>query len=172
MSEPYLGEIRMFGGNFAPEGWAFCNGQLLSISQNDALYNLLGTTYGGDGVNTFALPDLQGRLPVHTGQSSASGSTYVLGQKAGTESVTLMTNQLPAHSHLAHGSSLTGTANSPENAFWAASDKNLYSDGASDVTLNAAAIGATGGSQPHDNMMPYLAVSFIISLSGVYPQPF
>ncbi|MCM3628986.1 tail fiber protein [Paenibacillus glycanilyticus] len=170
MSEQYLGEIRMFGGNFAPEGWAFCNGQLLSISQNDALYTLLGTTYGGDGVNTFALPDLQGRLPVHTGRSSASGKTYTLGEKAGSESVTLIMNQLPAHSHAAYSSSLAGTTSSPENAFWAASDKSLYSDAASNATLNAAAIGVTGGSQPHDNMMPYTAISFIISLTGVYPS--
>jgi Microcystin-dependent protein len=170
MSDQYIGEIRMFGGNFAPVGWAFCNGQLLSISENEALFTLIGTTYGGDGQTTFALPDLQGRLPVHMGRNNATGTTFPIGQKAGTESVTLITNQLPAHSHAANSSNLGGTTNSPENALWATSSKNQYSDGTPDVALNPAAIGVTGGNQPHDNMMPYIAVSFIIALNGIWPS--
>ncbi|WP_201006517.1 phage tail protein [Paenibacillus glycanilyticus] len=172
MSDQYVGEIRMFGGNFAPVGWAFCNGQVLSISENEVLFSLIGTTYGGDGTSTFALPNMQGRLPVHTGRNNTTGSMYVIGQNAGAESVSLTMNQLPVHSHVANSSTLSGTSSSPENAFWAVSDKNLYSDAAPNVTLNAAAIEATGGSQPHDNMMPYLAVSFIIALEGIYPTQY
>jgi microcystin-dependent protein len=169
MSDQYVGEISMFGGTFAPVGWAFCNGQLLQISEYDALFTLIGTTYGGDGQSTFALPDLQGRLPVHAGRSSASGMTYVLGQKAGDESVTLTYNQMPAHTHIPNSSSLEGTSSSPENAFWATSSKNQYSDAEPNAQLNPAAIGVTGGSQPHDNMMPYTALSFIIALNGIWP---
>ncbi|MGO4109344.1 phage tail protein [Paenibacillus sp. YAF4_2] len=169
MSDQYVGEIRMFGGTFAPVGWAFCNGQLLSISENDVLFSLIGTTYGGDGQLTFALPDLQGRLPVHAGRSS-SGTTYIIGQKAGQENVTLTNNQLPAHTHFANSSNLAGTTNSPENAFWATSSKNQYSDALPDTQLNPAVIGATGGSQPHDNLMPYTALSFIIALNGIWPS--
>ncbi|SFE47453.1 Microcystin-dependent protein [Paenibacillus catalpae] len=170
MSDQYIGEIRMFGGNFPPLGWEFCNGQLLPISQFDALFMLIGTTYGGDGVSTFALPDLQGRIPVHMGRNNATGTTYVLGQKAGTETVTLTANQMPAHTHIPNSSNLEGQTNSPENAYWASSSKIQYADTAPNATLNPAAIGAAGGNQPHDNMMPYGAVSFIISTEGIFPQ--
>jgi microcystin-dependent protein len=170
MAQPYVGEIRMFGGNFAILGWSFCNGSLLSISQNSTLYQLLGTTYGGDGVNTFALPDLQGRVPVHQGQG-AGLQNYVLGQKGGAQSVTLLTAQLPAHSHTAMAGS--GSAqSSPSNTSWGAVANNTYGPGASaDKTMNAGTMAlSSGGNQPHDNMLPFLVLTFIISLNGVYPS--
>lgn len=159
----------MFGGNFAPIGWKFCNGDLLRIDQNDALYALLGTTYGGDGVNTFALPDLRGRIPISQGLST-TGTSYNLGQSAGTESVTLLTSQLPVHTHPvaanAQGADLLG----PGTAVWGAGTTKMYSDVASDSSMNAGAIGLTGGNNPHDNMMPYLGLSFIIAIEGVFPS--
>jgi microcystin-dependent protein len=159
----------MFGGNFAPAGWAFCSGQLMAISENDTLFNLIGTTYGGDGQSTFGLPDLQGRLPIHMG-NGATGTTYIIGEKAGTETVTLTTQQIPAHTHTPLAQSGTGNQPSPANGVWAASSLNEYSSSAPNVSMNAGAIGNDGGSQPHDNMMPYLAVSFIISLFGIFPS--
>lgn len=167
MGQPYMGEIRMFGGNFAPLGWALCQGQITPISGNEALFNLLGTTYGGDGVNTFALPNLQSRLPVHQGNSGGVG--YVLGQSAGTETVTLLTNQLPSHSHTPDGSSSAGTQPSPSNGVWAEASINQYSNTAPSVAMAGSAIGNAGGNQPHDNMMPYLVINFIIAMNGVYP---
>jgi microcystin-dependent protein len=169
MAQPYVGEIRMFGGNFAPVGWAFCNGALQSISQNPTLYQLLGTTYGGDGVNTFALPDLQGRIPIHQGQG-AGLQNYVLGQKGGVQSVTLTVGQLPLHSHTAMAGA--GAAqSSPANASWGSVANNTYGPGTSaNGTMNAGTMGLSGGSQPHDNMLPFLVLSFIISLYGVYPS--
>jgi microcystin-dependent protein len=172
MSNPFIGEIRMFGGNFAPANWAFCNGQLMSIAQNDALYALIGTTYGGDGVNTFGLPDLQGRIPLHQGTSG--GNTAVIGERAGVENVTLTTNQLPIHNHPV---SAAGGANSdsPANNLLAstATGSELYAQAGS-AGLNQAApqeIPPSGGSNfPHDNMMPFLAVSFIICLFGIFPS--
>jgi microcystin-dependent protein len=166
MSEPYLGEIRMFAGNFAPVNWALCNGQILNISENEALYTLIGTTYGGDGQSTFALPDLRGRIPVHTNAS------YPLGSKAGSETVTLTTNELPTHTHTAVASSLPGTIDSPSNAVWAVSSGLNFSDGIGQTLsdMNPQIISAVGGSQPHDNMMPSLTISFIIALSGIYPS--
>jgi microcystin-dependent protein len=172
MGEPFIGEIRMFGGNFAPSGWAFCNGQLLPISENDALFNLIGTTYGGDGQDTFGLPDLQGRIPIHAG-TGPSGNTYQLGEKAGVETVTLTTNQIPIHSHgPAQASSSDGTQSSPTNGVWAKSSLGAYSSGSATVSMNvqALSLSVAGGSQPHDNMMPFLAISFIISLFGVFPS--
>lgn len=168
MSEAYLGEIRMFGGNYAPMGWALCNGQLLAISENEALYTLLGTTYGGDGQSTFALPDLRGRVAVHRNQS------YPLGMKAGTETVTLTSNQLAQHTHIVNASSSNATINEPVNAVWGNSSLQNYTDvqGKTLINMNQQIVSSTGGSQPHDNMMPTTTISFIISLYGMYPpQP-
>jgi microcystin-dependent protein len=164
MGTPYVGEIRMFAGNFAPAGWALCQGQILAISENDVLFALIGTTYGGDGQTTFALPDLQSRVPVHVGPG------FVQGQTAGVESVTLTTSQIPAHSHVPLCNSGAGTNASPQNDVWAALDSNIYSDVAPSVIMAPSALGSTGGSQPHDNMVPFLVINFIISLFGVFPS--
>lgn len=166
MSSPFIGEIRMFGGNFAPAGWAFCNGALLPISENDALFTLIGTTYGGDGQSTFALPDLQSRVPVHVGPG------FALGQSGGTESVTLTTSQIPAHSHVPQANANVGSQVSPQGGLWASSNPSLnqYSNVAPTLNMDPGAIGQTGGSQPHDNMVPFLAVNFILSLFGVFPS--
>jgi microcystin-dependent protein len=169
MSEPFLGEIRMVGFNFAPVGWAMCNGQLLPIAENSALFSLIGTTYGGDGVNTFALPNLQSRFPLHMGQGQGL-SPYTIGQLAGTENVTLLANQIPAHSHAPQCNSNAGDQGSPTNNFWAASAQQLYSNAAPAVMMNAGLILPAGGSQPHDNMNPLLVINFIIALSGVFPS--
>jgi microcystin-dependent protein len=165
MSSPFIGEIRMFGGNFAPVGWAFCNGALIPISENDALFNLIGTTYGGDGQNTFALPDLQSRVPVHVGPG------FALGQSGGVETVTLTTSQIPAHSHVPQCNAGNGNNQSPQNAFWAQpSTGTAYDNTAPSAVMSPAAIGSSGGSQPHDNMLPFLVVNFIISLFGIFPS--
>lgn len=169
MSQPYIGEIRMFGGNFAPAGWALCDGQLLPISQNNALFNLIGTTYGGDGQTTFGLPDLRGRMPIHQGTNS-SGNSYVIGQSGGAEQVTLTVLQIPTHSHPAAAQSGNGTQAVPDNGVWAQSSLNQYSANNANSNMNPASIGPTGGSQPHENRMPYLAVNFIISLFGIFPS--
>lgn len=169
MGTPFIGEIRMAGFNFAPAGWAFCDGALLPIAENDALFSLIGTTYGGDGQTTFALPDLRGRIPLHSG-TLAGGSSYQLGEVAGVETVTLTTNQIPAHTHMAQAGGY-GNTDSPAGAFFSASASiDVYSPNASNVSLNPAAIQLSGGSQPHDNMPPYLVVNFIISLFGIYPS--
>jgi microcystin-dependent protein len=166
MSNPYVGEIRMFGGNFAPLGWAFCDGSLLPISEYETLFTLIGTTYGGDGQTTFALPDLRGRLPVH------QGSSYVIGQAGGVESVALTVNQLPAHTHPAAASAAAGTGPAPGNAIWAATSTDpLYAPGPATGAQMAPAVQPVGGSQAHDNLMPYTCVSFIVSLFGIYPSP-
>ena len=167
MSDPYIGEIRMFGGNFAPLNWALCNGQPMSIAEYDALYSLLGTTYGGDGVNTFNLPDLRGRIPVHQGTNI--GTTFVIGQVTGTESVTLTMGQLPSHTHTANCNGTATGSQSPANAIWAAYDQNQYTDQATPNQMNAGALRTAGGNQPHENRMPFLTINFIISLSGIYP---
>jgi microcystin-dependent protein len=164
VSEPFIGEIRLFGGNFAPVGWALCNGQLLSISQNDALFALIGTTYGGDGQTTFALPDLRGRVPVHQGAGS------VIGQTGGAEQVTLTANEVPAHGHALRATSVDGTSADPTNAIWAESDARTYSTSAPNATMHGTALGATGGGQAHPNMMPFVTVNFIIALQGVFPS--
>lgn len=168
MSNQYVGEIRMFGGNYAPVGWAFCNGQLLSISENDALFALIGTTYGGDGVTTFALPDLRGRVPV--GQGVLGGTNFVLGQRAGTENVTLTTSQLPMHTHTVNANQGAGTTGNPSNAFWAQSTLNQYATADPNAAMSPQAIQSAGGSQPHENMMPTLTLSYIIALYGIYPS--
>ncbi len=167
MSDPFIGEIRMFGGNFAPISWAFCNGQLMSIAQNDALFSLLGTTYGGDGQNTFALPNMQSRFPVHMG-TSTTGRTYTIGEQSGTETVSLITSQIPAHNHIASANSGGGNSNDPTNNKWATSSTNIFSTAPPDTAMGATSI--TGGSQPHENMSPYLCVNFIICLEGIYPS--
>jgi microcystin-dependent protein len=170
MSQPYIGEIRMFGGSFAPAGWAFCNGQLLPISENDSLFILLGTTYGGDGQTTFALPNLQSRIPLHMGQGSG-GSSYTIGEQGGVEEVTLTTNQIPIHNHPPLASN-PGGSDSPNNSFWGASSLGKpYVAGPPAVLMNPGTIGPpVGGSQPHDNMLPYLCVTYIISLFGIFPS--
>lgn len=165
MSQPYVGEIRFVGFNFAPSGWLFCSGQLLPISENETLFNLIGTTYGGDGQSTFALPDLQGRLPLH------SGNGYTLGEQSGVESVTLTTQQLPAHSHPMQVTTALANQGTPGAATPAqAPTVQVYAE---DTPLSAFAPGAVttvGGSQPHENLHPYLVLNAIISLFGVYPS--
>ncbi|MFC6356145.1 phage tail protein [Luethyella okanaganae] len=163
MSTPFIGEIRLFGGNFAPAGWAFCNGQLMSIAENDVLFTLIGTTYGGDGQQTFGLPNLQSRFPRH------ASSGLPLGQASGTESVTLTSAQIPPHSHTALAATGAAATGDPSNASWAAWPDVPYSTVAPTVAMNAAAISPSGANRPHDNMSPYLAVSFIISLFGIFP---
>jgi microcystin-dependent protein len=166
MSGPYIGEIRMFGGNFAPVGWSFCNGAIIPIDQNDALFNLIGTTYGGDGQTTFALPNLQSRVPIHVGPG------FALGQSGGVETVTLTTNQIPSHSHVPQASSNTGDQKDPTGMVWASGSSlaiQFVSTNPS-VAMDPGALGSAGGSQPHDNMIPFLAVNFILSLFGVFPS--
>lgn len=170
MSQPYLGEIRLFGGSFAPVGWAFCNGALLAITaETDALFNLIGTTYGGDGEQTFALPNLSSRYPIHQGTSPNTGTTYQLGEAAGSETVTLTVQQIPQHSHSATASANTGNSGTPGNSVWAKPSTMMYTPAAAPTNMAPAAVGQAGGSQPHENMMPFLCVSFIISLEGIFP---
>jgi microcystin-dependent protein len=169
MSNPYVGEIRIFAGNFAPLDWHFCDGSLLPISEYDTLYNLIGTTYGGDGQTTFALPNLQSRIPVHQGTDNV-GNVYVIGQSFGAESVTLTTNQLPAHTHALQANSGTGTQSSPSGATYAVSSLQMFSSAAPSTALNSQALATVGGGQPHDNRIPFLAVNFIIALFGIYPS--
>ena len=166
MAQPYVGEIRMFGGNFAPAGWMFCDGSLLPISENETLFALIGTTYGGDGQNTFALPDLRGRSPIH------QGNGFTLAQTGGAESITLTVNQIAAHSHPLTASLNSGTQGNPGNNVVAQSPAvALYIEDVAAANLNAGTMTAVGGSQPHDNMQPFLCVSFIISLFGIFPSP-
>ena len=165
MSEPYIGEIRMFAGNFAPAGWAFCDGSLQAISENEALFALIGTTYGGDGQTTFALPDLRGRLPVH------QGGGFTLAQAGGVETVTLTSAQVPAHSHPFLASTDPGAQRDPTgNVLATIVGGSAYVQMAPTTPLAPQSISSTGGSQPHENMQPYLCVSFIISLFGVFPS--
>lgn len=164
MSNPYVGEIRMFGGNFAPAGWMFCEGQLLPISENETLFNLIGTTYGGDGQSTFALPDLRGRLPIH------QGNGFILAETGGAEEVTLTTQQIPTHDHPLLGSKNAGSQSSPINNELAASNVvSIYSASAPAANMATQMLMPTGGSQPHTNFQPYLCVDFIISLFGIFP---
>jgi len=170
MGQPYIGEIRMFAGNFNPNGWAFCDGQLMPISENDALFTLIGTTYGGDGQETFALPNLQSRIPIHAG-TGAGGVTRTLAEMGGTESVTLTVQQIPAHSHPMVASTDPGSGISPADSVLAAqSNVSVFRPGAANQPLDASAIAPDGGSQPHDNMHPFLCINFIISLFGVFPS--
>ncbi len=165
MAQPYVGEIRMFAGNFAPAGWMFCEGQLLPISENETLFQLIGTTYGGDGESTFALPDLRGRLPVHYGNG------FTLAETGGVETVTLTVSQIPAHSHpMVANNSVANTPNPGNNLLGLASQVSMFFGDPTNQNM-ANSIGPVGGSQPHDNMMPYLCVNFIISLFGIFPSP-
>jgi microcystin-dependent protein len=175
MADPYIGEIRMFAGNFAPLGWMFCDGSVLSISQYEVLFNLIGTTYGGDGQNTFKLPDLRGRSPVHVG--TGHGQTYVVGQSGGIETVTLSQTQIPSHVHSVMTTS-AGTTNTPGGSLLL-SDQNggqgsipAYAapNASTLVALAPQSIAPAGGDQPHDNMQPFLALNFIIAFEGIYPS--
>jgi len=170
MSSPYVGEIRMFGGNFPPAGWMFCDGSTLPISENEVLFQLIGTTYGGDGQSTFQLPDLRGRVPVHQGQGGGL-SNYVIGQKAGVETVTITAGQTPNHGHLLSASTETGDQVTPENNVPASSfNVTPYINDVTDSNFAPNAIGPAGGSQPHENMQPFLCISYIISLFGIFPS--
>jgi microcystin-dependent protein len=165
-----VGEIRIFAGNFAPRNFAFCDGQLIAVSQNDALFSLLGTTYGGDGRTTFGLPDLRGRVPVHMGQGPGL-SNRPMGQRSGTERVTLAVTQLPSHTHALMASADVGSTPNPGGNVTARSTSvDLYSDAAPTTAMASQAITSVGGGQEHDNMMPYLGIRFIIALAGVYPS--
>ena len=169
MAQPYVGEIRMFGGNFAPAGWMFCEGQLLPISENETLFQLIGTTYGGDGQSTFALPDLRGRIPLH------QGNGFILAETGGAEEITLTVNQIPAHGHpmLATANAATDTAPSQSSVLARALSATVTPYGSDNPKgpLNASSVGVVGGSQPHTNFQPYLCVNFIISLFGIFPSP-
>jgi len=159
----------MFAGNFAPQGWALCQGQILPISESDALFNLIGTTYGGDGQQTFALPNLQSRVPVHMG--TFVGGTYAIGEIGGAEFVTLTTPQIPAHTHTALCDGSASNSPNPAGALWGSASSAQYAPGTATLgAMNANTVGMTGGSQPHDNLVPYLAINFIIALFGVYPS--
>ena len=171
MSEPYIGEIRMFGGTYAPVGWAFCDGAQVAISENDALFNLIGTTYGGDGQSTFNLPDLRGRTPVHQGTNPGTGTSYTLGEQAGVETVTLTTQQIPQHNHALMATNAIGTQANPGGNLLANSQgPQPYIQENPDGALNPQAVTPFGGSQPHDNLQPFLGINFIISLYGIYPS--
>ena len=169
---PYIGEIRMFGGNFAPAGWMFCYGSTLPISEYDTLFILIGTTYGGDGQSTFNLPDLRGRVPIHQGTNPSTGTNFTIGEAAGVEAVTLTTQQIPQHSHALAATTAIGTQANPGGNLLANSQgPQPYIKEDPDNSLNAQTLAAAGGSQPHDNLQPYLGINFIISLFGVFPSP-
>jgi microcystin-dependent protein len=166
MAQPYVGEVRMFAGNFAPAGWMFCEGQLLPISEYETLFNLIGTTYGGDGQSTFALPDLRGRLPIH------QGNGFTLAETGGVEELTLSVSQIPSHTHAMLAAGTNGDQASPlTNVLANSFNVTPYINDVTNGNLNAAAITSTGGSQPHNNFQPYLCVDFIISLFGIFPSP-
>lgn len=170
MAQPYVGEIRIFAGNFAPAGWNFCDGSLLPISEYETLFQLIGTTYGGDGQSTFAVPDLRGRAPLHMG-TGPSGQTFVMGEASGVEQVTLTTQQIPAHSHPMLASGDNAGTQTPAGNVAARSSTDVFTNQFTAVNMAATAIQPVGGSQPHENMQPYLAVNFIISLFGIFPSP-
>jgi microcystin-dependent protein len=168
MAQPYVGEIRMFAGNFAPAGWMFCEGQLLPISENETLFQLIGTTYGGDGQSTFALPDLRGRIPIH------QGNGFILAETGGAEEITLTQTQTPQHTHPVLATTGQATTNAPANNLFAVSTGSTifpYGTDQPPTTLQSATISSVGGSQPHTNFQPYLCVDFIISLFGIFPSP-
>ncbi len=168
MAQPYVGEIRMFAGNFAPAGWMFCEGQLLPISEYETLFNLIGTTYGGDGQSTFGLPDLRGRLPIH------QGNGFILAGTGGAEQVTLTVSQMPAHAHAALASTNPGSGTTPQGnvlANLSTATSSGYGTDNPQISLSGQSMSQTGGGQPHENMQPYLCVDFIISLFGIYPSP-
>lgn len=174
MAQPYVGEVRMFAGNFAPAGWMFCDGQLLPISENETLFQLIGTTYGGDGQSTFGLPNLQSRVPIHMG-TSPEGITYQLAESAGTETVTLSVQQIPSHNHPEIATLNPGTSQNPTGNILArptSTRPNLLAyNSDSPVSMSANAVAPTGGSQPHENCQPFLCINHIISLFGIFPSP-
>lgn len=172
MAQPYVGEIRMFAGNFQPNGWMFCDGQELPISENETLFQLIGTTYGGDGQTTFRLPDLRGRVPVHFGSSSRSGNHFQLAEAAGVEEVTLTVNQIPAHTHTHLVSAAPASTDEAPGRLLAtsATDPHFVESG-NLRPLDPRAVQSVGGSQPHTNLQPYLCLNFIISLFGIFPSP-
>ena len=165
MAEPFLSELRIFSFIFAPKGWAQCNGQLLPINQNQALFSLLGTTYGGNGQTNFALPDLRGRVPHH------EGAGHTLGEVGGSEFVTINTSQLPQHNHVVNASTEVADAIDPTGALWANSGKTNYTTDAPNQTMSPSAISNVGGSQPHENRMPFLVLNICIALQGIFPSP-
>lgn len=166
MAQPYVGEIRMFAGNFAPAGWMLCDGQLLPISENETLFNLIGTTYGGDGQSTFALPDLRSRVPIH------QGNGFVLAETGGAEEITLTTNQIPVHNHTMTASLDAAGASTPSNNLTGqVGATQIYREVAPNASMSPSALGPVGGSQPHTNLQPYLCINFIISLFGLFPAP-
>lgn len=166
MAQPYVGEIRMFAGNFAPAGWNFCEGQLLPISENETLFQLIGTTYGGDGESTFALPDLRGRIPIH------QGNGFILAETGGAEEITLTVQQIPSHTHALLGTTSISNDASPANNVTAQTNTfDLYQSTPGGQPMASQSVGPVGGSQPHTNFQPYLCVNFIISLFGIFPSP-
>jgi microcystin-dependent protein len=166
MAQPYVGEIRIFAGNFAPAGWMFCEGQLLPISENETLCQLIGTTYGGDGQSTFGLPDLRGRITLH------QGSGFILAETGGAEEITLTTQQMPAHTHSFLATTTSGTDASPQNNVVATSGATrIFRESAANEPMSAQMVGPVGGSQPHTNFQPYVCLDFIISLFGIFPSP-
>jgi len=169
MSEPFLAEVRMVGFNFAPRGWAFCDGQILPINQNQSLYSLLGTTYGGDGRTSFALPDLRGRTPIHVGRSNG-GNAHALGQKSGEETHTLSVNELPQHSHILQGTHDNPNSDQPTGRVFSRAAGTIYGDFGTPQPMGPNSVTHVGGSQAHDNMQPYLAVNFCIALQGLFPS--
>lgn len=172
MAQPYVGEIRMFAGNFAPQGWLFCNGQQLAISENETLFQLVGTTYGGDGEETFNLPNLQSRVPIHMG-AGPDGITYPLSQMAGTEQMTLTTQQIPIHTHALTGTTALGTQSTPGGNLLAQTSPTVvmaYLAQDADAAMSSQAISPAGGSQPHENDQPFLCINYIISLFGIFPS--
>jgi microcystin-dependent protein len=174
VTDPFLAEIRIFAGNFAPNGWALCNGQLMSISQNTALFSLLGVNYGGNGTTNFALPNLSGSAPLQQGQGPGL-TPRDLGEVGGEPTVTLLSTEMPSHTHTANARNDSGSTGNPANAVWAEAAygrqaANIYSTAAPNVAMNPQATQVTGGNQPHNNMPPYLAVNFIIALQGIFPQ--
>ena len=171
MAQPYVGEIRMFAGNFAPAGWMFCDGQTLPISENETLFQLLGTTYGGDGESTFNLPNLQSRVPIHMG-TGPDGANYQLAEMAGSESVTLTTQQIPVHTHQLLATSAPGAETNPlANLTGTPLTKRIYADPTAPQPMNAGTVTPVGGSQPHENCQPFLCINYIISLFGIFPSP-
>jgi microcystin-dependent protein len=176
MTDPFIGEIRPVGFNFAPQGWAMCNGQLLPIAQNTPLFSILGTFYGGNGTSTFALPDLKARIPLHpdNGGGAAGLSSVYLGENLGQATVTLTAGQMPSHGHVPVGVDAPGTTDSPANATWARphvgrAESPVYAAGGTTQPMAASAVGSAGGGQPHNNLPPYLVINFIIALEGIYP---
>jgi len=169
MSEPFLAEVRMIGFNFPPRGWAFCDGQILPINQNQSLYSLLGTTYGGDGRTSFALPDLRGRTPIHTGSDGSGGTFHSLGQKGGEEIHTLTATEMPSHIHEVKVSSDNATQNVPTDRVFARAREVTYHELNNPIQMQSTMVGNTGGGQPRENMQPFLTINFCIALQGLFP---